>query len=128
MPSKAMTDQERHPERYFTNPVGHIRDRIIIHESSDLPREGLFMSLNGFPFLAKPGVEIDLPRPVRLMLDTRIRTETVTHDDGNGRLVGQSRNIPRVTYTLVKEDVGSIPAPEVITASPPELASKPADF
>jgi hypothetical protein len=30
--------------------------------------------------------------------------------------VAHSRNIPRVTYTLVKEDVDSIPAPEVIAS------------
>jgi hypothetical protein len=116
------TYAQRHPEEFFTSPVGHIRDRIIIHESQDIPKEGLFMGLNGYSFLAKPGVEIDLPRPVRLMLDTRIRTETVVHDDGNGRMVQHVRNIPRVTYTLVKEDVDSIPAPEVI-ASIQEQAS-----
>jgi hypothetical protein len=95
------TDQEKNPQNYFTSPQGHIRDRIIIHESQDLPKEGIFMGLNGFSFLAKAGAEIDLPRPVRLMLDTRIKTEIIHGDDGKD----YSRNIPRLTYTLVKEGV-----------------------
>lgn len=110
--AREKTDQEKHPEKYFTSPEGHIRDRIIIHESLEIPKEGLFLSLNGFPFLAKPGVEIDLPRPVRLMLDTRIKTETVQGDDGRDHV----RHIPRFTYTLVKEGV-NIPDPEVIDAT-----------
>lgn len=106
MPRKVKTDQEEHPENYFSNPIGHIRDRIIIHESSDLPKEGIFLGLNGYHFLAKAGVPIDLPRPVRMMLDTRIKTETIQGDDGRD----YSRDIPRITYTLVKEGV-NIPEP-----------------
>lgn len=112
MPFVKKTDQELHPENYFTSPVGHLRDRIIIHESMEIPKEGLFISLNGYPFLAKPGVEIDLPRPVRLMLDTRIKTESTQDRDGNIH----TRNIPRITYTLVKEGV-DIPDPEVVVVS-----------
>lgn len=122
MGSKAKTDEERHPDQYFFSPKGHPRDRIIIHESHEMPKEGMFISLNGFPFLAKPGVEIDLPRPVRLMLDTRIKTETVVHEDNDGRLVRRTRNIPRITYTLVKENVDSIPPPEVIADQEPRQA------
>ena len=110
--TREKTDQERHPENYFTSPEGHPRDRIIIHESMEIPKEGLFISLNGYPFLAKPGVEIDIPRPVRMMLDTRIKTETVQGEDGKDH----KRNIPRITYTLIKEGV-NIPAPEVIAAA-----------
>ena len=110
-----LTYEQRHPEEFFSSPVGHVRDRIVIHESQDIPKEGLFFSLNGYSFLAKPGVEIDIPRPVRLMLDTRIRTETITTEDGNGRLIAHTRNIPRVTYTLIKEGV-NIPGAEVIDA------------
>ena len=108
-PSREKTDQERYPENYFSNPLGHIRDRIILHESQEIPKEGMFISLNGYPFLAKPGVEIDIPRPVRLMLDTRIKTETVHGQDGQD----YTRNIPRITYTLVKEGV-NIPEAAVI--------------
>lgn len=104
-----MTYEQRHPEEFFMSPVGHPRDRIIIHESAKMPKEGVFFALNGYSFLAKPGVEIDIPRPVRKMLDTRIETESVQGQDGQV----YHRNIPRVTYTLVKEDVGAIPAPEV---------------
>jgi len=64
-------DMKDHPENYFTNPAGHIRDRIMLHENEKLPKDGIFMSLNGYSFLAKPNVEIVLPRPVREMLDTR---------------------------------------------------------
>jgi hypothetical protein len=109
--SKSKSEEERHPERFFSNPVGHIRDRIIIHQSAKIPKEGQFISLNGYSFLAKPGVEIDLPRPVRLMLDTRVETETIQGDNGET----YTRDIPRFTYTLVKEGV-NIPSPEVISA------------
>jgi hypothetical protein len=93
---------------FFLHPEGHIRDRIIIHESSKIPKEGQFISLNGYAFLAKPGVEIDIPRPVRMMLDTRIETETTQDDTGNSF----TRNIPRITYTLVKEGVNEVKLPE----------------
>jgi hypothetical protein len=98
---RVKTDQEKHPEKYFTTPQGHVRDRIIINESPEIPREGIFLSLNGYPFLAKPGVEIDIPRPVRLMLDTRIKTEVIQGDDGKDHV----RHIRRIGYTLVKEGI-----------------------
>lgn len=112
-PRREQTDQERHPENYFINPVGHVRDRIILHESQEIPKEGMFISLNGYSFLAKAGIEIDLPRPVRLMLDTRIKTETVQGDDGKEH----HRNIPRLTYTLIKEGVN---LPDAESSAPPE--------
>ena len=121
MPNRPKTDAERYPEKYFTSPKGHPRDRIIIHESPELPKEGLFFSLNGFAFLAKAGVEIDIPRPVRLMLDTRIRTETVFGSDEKH----YSRNIPRINYSLVQEGIDSIsleaPSAEVIDAPKVEV-------
>lgn len=95
---------EKYPDKYFLNPTNHPRDRIVIHESMEIPKEGLFFSLNGYPFLAKPGEPIDIPRPVRLMLDTRIKTETVQGEDGRDH----TRNIPRITYTLVQENVGDL--------------------
>jgi len=96
---------KKEKEVYFTSPKGHPRDRIIINESPNLPKDGIFISLNGFPFLAKAGVEIDLPRPVRKMLDTRLQTETVAVDDGSGKLAHHSRTFPRITYRLIQEDV-----------------------
>lgn len=93
----------------FISSQGHIRDRIIIHESAKIPREGLFLSLNGFAFLVKPGVEIDLPRPVREMLDTRIETETFQDDQGESHV----RNIPRITYTKIKDGVNLLPSGEI---------------
>jgi len=98
---KLKTPQEKHPEKYFTGLDVHPRDRIVIHDSSRIPKEGQFISLNGYGFLAKPEVEIDLPRPVRLMLDTLIETET-TYDQ-NGK--EYTRDLRRITYTLVKEGV-----------------------
>ena len=103
------TDQEKHPENYFVDPKGHPRDRIIIHDKPEIPREGAFISLNGYAFLAKPGIEIDIPRPIRLMLDSRIMTETTQDKDGKNYL----RDIQRITYTLIKEDVtGVLKIPE----------------
>lgn len=100
-------------DTHFVSPEGCIRDRIVVHESSEYPKEGLFVSLNGFPFLIKANEEIDLPRPVRLMMDTRIKTETVQGDDGKDH----HRNIPRITYTLIKEGV-NLPPPEVVAGVP----------
>jgi hypothetical protein len=102
---RTRTEQERYPEMFFTGPKGHPKDRIKINESSELPKEGIFFGLNGYQYLAKPGVEIDIPRPVRLMLDTRIRTENLRTDNGNGTVEVHTRNIPRITYTLIKENV-----------------------
>ena len=107
--SKNGTPQELNPELWFTSPVGHIRDRIRIHDSKEIPKEGMFIGLNGFTFLVKPNEEVDLPRPVRLMLDTRIMTETIMQDDGNGRFVEHKRDIPRITYTMIKEGVNIEP-------------------
>lgn len=106
-------EPEIRPDRYFTTPIGHVRDRVIINESSEIPKEGMFISLNGFPFLVKPGIEVDLPRPVLRMLDTRIKTETIHQDDGNGRIVEHKRNIPRITYRIIKEGI-NIPEPEPV--------------
>ena len=106
--NKPKTEKERNPQNFFTGPTGHPKDRIIIHESLDIPKEGQIMGLNGYMFLAKPGIAIDLPRPVREMLDTRIVTVTTTGDDGKE----YKRDMKRVNYTLVKEDVDRV-EPEV---------------
>jgi hypothetical protein len=108
--------KEKKADNYFNSPIGHIRDRIIIHPSSDIPKEGLFISLNGFAFQVKPGVEIDIPRPVRLMLDTRIKTETRQDEKTNQRDV---RDVPRFTYTLIKEGVNVKPETSEIPTEQP---------
>lgn len=105
MATSKKTDMKRNPEKYFTSPAGHIKDRIVIHESVDIPKEGMFISLNGYPFLVRPGEEVDIPRPVRKMLDTRI-TRVVTQD-GDGK--DHIRDVPRIMYTLVKEGVNIEP-------------------
>lgn len=87
----------------FVSPAGHPRDRIIVHDSQDIPKEGQFVSLNGYAFLIKPGMEVDIPRPIRLMLDTLIRTDTTQNDDGSST----HRDLPRITYTLLAENVMS---------------------
>ena len=90
------------PKDLFINPKNHVRDRIVIHDNPQIPKEGQFLALNGYAFLVKPGQEVDIPRPVRLMLDTRIQTETQQDQNGDTH----TREIPRITYTLIKEDVG----------------------
>lgn len=118
----AKKDQELHPEKYFLNPIGHIRDRIVINESSDLPHGGQYIALNGFGFLAKPNVEIDLPRPVRLMLDTRIKTETIhSFDEQTGAREVHLRDIPRITYRVIKLGVNLDKDGKIIK---PEAAAK----
>jgi hypothetical protein len=105
----------------FVTPEGHPRDRIVIHESPEVPREGIFIALNGYSFLAKAGVPIDLPRPVREMLDTRIKTETQMVDDGNGHMISHIRNMPRMTYSIVQLDVNAMP--EVVQSEEPALSA-----
>jgi hypothetical protein len=121
------TDQEKNPDKYFASPAGHPKDRIVLHETAEATKGGRYFSLNGFSFLAQSGVELDVPRPVRKMLDTLIRTETLTHDDGNGKLVRESRNVPRFPYVLVKEGVDAIPEAAVIDAAKTTDDSKSAE-
>lgn len=116
MATPKKTDEELHPENYFVSPVGHIRDRIILNESPEIPKEGMFVGLNGVQCLIKPGVEVDIPRPIRLMLDNRIQTETTQSDDGQGNIKDHNRHMRRVTYILVKEGV-NVPSPEAIAAA-----------
>jgi hypothetical protein len=85
----------------FDGLKGHIRDRIVIHQNPKIPKEGIFLGLNGIQFQIKPGVEIDIPRPVRQMLDTMIETETIQLEDNKT----ETRDIPRYTYTVIKEGV-----------------------
>lgn len=106
---KLKDEQMRNPEKFFISSHGHPRDRIIINENPNIPPEGVFLSLNGYAFLAKPGVEIDIPRPVRKMLDTRI--ETVTTYDTNGK--EYTRNVQKYSYVLVAEDVKPENVPEM---------------
>ena len=84
-------------------------------EAEDIPKEGLFISLNGYPFLCKPGVAIDIPRPVRLMLDTRI-TRVTKHDETGKEY---TKDVKRINYTLVKEGVN---IEEKVEAPPPNAA------
>jgi hypothetical protein len=121
--TRELTEQERYPDQFFTSSKGKVRDRIIIHESSKIPREGQFVSLNGVAFLIKPGHEIDLPRPVRLMLDTLVETETIQQDDGQGGMKDHTRNIPRITYTMVKEG-SNLPPPEVVESAKTTIKEK----
>lgn len=99
-------------EPIFDTPHGHVKDRILIHETAEIPRDGLFFGLNGIQYLVKAGTEIDIPRAVRLMLDTRIRTETIKGEDGKD----YTRDLKRITYTLIKEGV-NLPDPEAIDAA-----------
>ena len=94
-------DMKDNPDKYFVNPIGHPRDRIVLNETEKLPKDGIFMSLNGYAFLAKPNVEIDLPRPVREMLDTRTETISIKGDDGKV----YTRNIKRFPYQVIQLDV-----------------------
>jgi hypothetical protein len=103
---KLELDMKKNPEKYFTGPDGHIRDRVIINQTPDIPSEGAFISLNGFPFLVKPGVEVDIPRPIRTMLDTRIKTDTIQVQNPDGSYKSVERDMPRITYILIKENVG----------------------
>ncbi|RPJ08454.1 MAG: hypothetical protein EHM36_05465 [Deltaproteobacteria bacterium] len=105
-------------EDFFTSSTGHPKDRIILNEGGDLPEGPVFVSLNGVAYQIPPGIEVDIPRPVRLMLDTRIRTESRTINKGPGQGVEvHTKNIPRVTYRLIKEDVEGILVKEPVKES-----------
>jgi len=91
----------------FINADGHLRDRIILHQTPEIPKEGAFISLNGFGFQVKPGVEVDIPRPVRLMMDTLFYTDIIQDEEGGE----YTRNRLRYPYTLVQAGVNG-PAPE----------------
>jgi hypothetical protein len=91
---------------FFSHPRGHIRDRIILHETKESPKEGQFIGLNGFPFQVQYNREVDIPRPVLEMLRTRIYTE-ITKDEKTGEET--FRNIPRFNITVIKENVGNVP-------------------
>ncbi len=95
---------------YFNHPQGHIKDKIIIHDTPELPANG-FYQLNGFPFQLPVNVEIDIPRPVRLYLDTLIRTEHRRVEVSPGVYQDNPRNVRRVVYTLVKENIDQEPPP-----------------
>ena len=34
----------------FISPKGHIRDRIKVHQTPEIPKQGAFISLNGYPW------------------------------------------------------------------------------
>jgi hypothetical protein len=48
------------------------------------------------------------------MLDTRIKTDTIQIQNPDGNYKSQGRDMPRITYILIKEDVGreEVPATE----------------
>lgn len=85
----------------FNSPANAIRDRIILHQTAEMPKTGAFISLNGYAFQVKPGTEIDIPRPVRLMMDTLIYTDMVQEEDGTKYF----RDRPRYPYTLIQAGV-----------------------
>jgi hypothetical protein len=110
-------------EGFFTHPRGHIRDRIILHETRESYKEGQFIGLNGFPFLVQYNKEVDVPRPVIKMLRTRIVT-IVEKDTETG--VETVRHLPRFNFTVVKENVNQVPA-DVIGAFQCEICERPFD-
>ena len=91
----------------FIDGTGHIRDRIILHQTADIPKQGAFVSLNGYAYQIKPGFEVDIPRPVRKMIDLCVVTELIQDTDDKGNREEYTRNRPRYPYTLIAEDVGS---------------------
>jgi len=97
--------EEKPKVEKFINPQGHIRDRIIMHQTADIPKQGAFISLNGYAFQAKPGEAIDIPRPVRKMIDLCVITEIIQGTDEKGNSEEYTRNRPRYPYTLVAEDI-----------------------
>lgn len=86
---------------YFTGAKGHPVDKIIINELADTAKEGRFFSLNGYAFNAPEGVEIEIQRPVRKMLDNRIETQSRVAADGKN----YHKDIKRITYQLIEEDI-----------------------
>lgn len=86
---------------YFSHPKGHIRDRVILHEGKDSPKEGQFVQLNGFPFQILYNKEIMLPRPIVEMLQKCIFTEINKDEHG----VETKRDIPRFNLSILERGV-----------------------
>lgn len=86
----------------FVGSIGHIKDRVVFHQNPEIPKEGILLGLNGVHFQVKPGVEVDIPRPVRQMVDTLIFTDLIQDEEGGE----YTRDRPRYPYSLVMEDVG----------------------
>lgn len=102
----------------FVSSVGHIKDRVVFHQNPEIPKEGILLGLNGVHFQVKPGVEVDIPRPVRQMVDTLIFTDLIQDEEGGE----YTRDRPRYPYSLIKEDVGRPADNSILPGLEPENA------
>lgn len=89
-------------KKYFMHPDGHIRDTIIIHDTGQTEPPQVFFSLNGFPFLAKKNVEIEVPRPVLEMLQRCRYTLYERQEVSPNTFETVERIVPRFSITIVK--------------------------
>lgn len=104
---KAVTEKNKNDDGtdidgYFTHPKGHIRDKVVLHETKDSPKEGQFVALNGFPFQILYNKEVMLPRPVVEMLQNCVFVEIQKNE-----MTGEQteRHIPRFNISVVQRGV-----------------------
>jgi hypothetical protein len=60
---------------------GQKTQRIMVEESSEIPPTGLFVGVNGYGYMIKPGVVIDAPMAVIEVLNNAIITVPIVNPD-----------------------------------------------
>lgn len=105
----------------FISSEGHIRDRVVFHQTAEMPKEGVFLGLNGVSFQVLPDKPVDIPRPVRMMVDTLFYTDII-QDEAGGEY---KRHRKRFPYTLIQEGVNIKPTPGAPEADASPLSVPP---
>lgn len=74
--------------------------RVIVEENEEIPPIGLFVGLNGFGYLIKPGVEVDLPIGVIGILNNAVQSTPII--DPDSKQVTGWRERMRYPYRVVQ--------------------------
>lgn len=94
------TDTETAPVK--VQPIGLGKTvKIILEESDDIPPTGLYIGLNGYGYMIRPGEEVNVPLGVQEILDHAI--ETVAKINPQTRQVIGYRQKHRFPYRICSE-------------------------
>lgn len=74
--------------------------RIVLEENNDIPRNGLFLGLNGRNWMLQPGVEVDVPVGIVEILNNAI--ESIPVIEPQTQKVTGFRNRLRFPYRRVE--------------------------
>lgn len=96
--SVAVQEKELPPKRSNRNqgPLSGKTRRIILDNNDDISPSGLFVSVNGNPFLIRPGIAFDCPEAVIEVLDNAVVSMPVI--DPNTLQVTGHRDRMRFSY------------------------------